>query len=159
MVMIFSSDKARSFLLEHGRVYTFRKNRRKRVGRDWITDRRGGRKIADVTIEEEAPVFHLNTLRKYVGESGFQTVDEWIEEIRRLNGGKLPTAGYLYKVTLIEPPCKRFGHKYAPIGKTAEGKTLWRCIYCNEEGEPKKPDDIATFGDCWHIPVTAGNSR
>jgi len=100
MVMIFQSEKARRFLLEKGFVFTFRAHRRKKVGRDWITARRGGRKIADVEVKEEG-IFNPSELKPYVRHSGFKSISEWIEEIRRLNGGKLPAIGWLYKVSLL----------------------------------------------------------
>jgi len=98
--MIFQSEKARRFLLENGVVFTFRAKRRKKLGEDWITDRRGGRKIADILVEEEGK-FKPQDLGLYVKYSGFSTLEEWIEEIKRLNGGRLPAEGRLYKVTFL----------------------------------------------------------
>ena len=100
MVMIFQSEKARRFLLENGVVFTFRAKRRKKLGRDWITDRRGGHKIADILVEEEGK-FKPQELDLNVEYSGFNTLEEWIGEIKRLNGGRLPSEGWLYKVTLL----------------------------------------------------------
>lgn len=99
MVMIFEGEKARNFLLRNGAVYTFRVKRRKKVGKDWITDRRGGRKIAEVLIEEVGE-FAPTGLTPYVGLSGFNSLEEWTAEIRRLNDGKLPEKGWLYMVVL-----------------------------------------------------------
>ena len=99
--MIFQSEKARRFLLENGVVFTFRAKRRKKLGRDWISDRRGGRKIANVLVEEEGK-FKPQELGLYVEYSGFSTLEEWIEEIRRLNRGKLPAEGWLYKIALLK---------------------------------------------------------
>jgi len=98
--VIFQSEKARRFLLENGVVFTFRSKRRKKLGEDWITDRRGGHKIADVLVEEERK-FKPQELGLYVEYSGFSTLEEWIGEIERLNGGRLPAEGWLYKVTLL----------------------------------------------------------
>lgn len=98
--MIFQSEKARRFLLENGVVFTFRAKRRKKLGEDWIADRRGGHKIADVLVEEEG-MFRPQELGLYVEYSGFSTLEEWIEEMKRLNGGMLPSEGWLYKVTLL----------------------------------------------------------
>jgi len=101
MVMIFQSRKALNHLLQHGVVFTFRAQRRREVGRDWVTDRRGGRKIADVTVEEEG-AFAPHGLELYAEFSGFNTLQEWVEEIGRLNG-RLPEKGWLYRVTLARP--------------------------------------------------------
>ena len=100
MVMIFQSKKALEFLLKNGFVYTLRL-KRKRTGRDWITDRRGGKKIADVNIEFVSVIRanNINDLEKYVPYSGFKSLDEWLIEAFKLNGS-LPL--YLYKVKLEE---------------------------------------------------------
>ena len=42
-------------------------------------------------------------LMHYVKWSGFLTVTEWINEIKKLNGDKLPSKLHLYRVTLIKP--------------------------------------------------------
>jgi len=99
MVMIFQSEEARRFLLENGVVFTFRAKRRKNLGNDWITDRRGGHKVVDVFVEEEGR-FKPSDLGLYVEYSGFSSLQEWIEEIKKLNKGKLPAEGWLYKVSL-----------------------------------------------------------
>lgn len=98
MVMIFNSEKARGSLLENGVVFTFRARRRKRVGDDWITDKRGHPKIADVFIEEVGNVdpYALGVSVEY---SGFESLKEWFDEIKRLNKGTLPQKGWLYKVS------------------------------------------------------------
>ena len=88
--------------MENGVVFTFRAKRRKRLGREWITDRRGGRKIVDVIVEEGR--FKPSELSLYVEYSGFKSLEEWLEEIGRLNGGDLPAEGWLYKVTLHPTP-------------------------------------------------------
>ena len=98
MVIIFRSEKALSYLLSYGEIYTFRVRRRK-VGRDWVTDKRRGHKIADVFIEEVG-VFTLEELSRFVEHSGFASVKEWIEEIQKLNN-HLPERGWLYKVKVI----------------------------------------------------------
>jgi len=118
MVMIFKSKKALNFLLTHGEVYTLRPKRRKE-GRDWITDRRGGKKIANVEVELVAFIDleknyaetyrYINTifncakdlLGNYVEKSGFQSVGEWLSEGRRIYKGSLPNQPYLYHVRLV----------------------------------------------------------
>jgi len=128
MVMIFGHPKVREYLLEHGLVYTYRKNHKKtadgirpQTGRDWATDRRLGKKIADIYI---TPVEHIdcpintNLLRKYARESGFYTgeapygsfytglgpidlaVSEWSIAIKSLNP-KSPSNGWIYRVEVI----------------------------------------------------------
>jgi len=103
MVIIFASEKARKFLLTRGIVYTFRKNRRKKVEKDWFNDRRGRPKISNVFIEEIGcydPRNEISIFEFLLGYSGFNSLEEWYEEIKRLNGGKLPTQGWLYSVVL-----------------------------------------------------------
>ena len=100
MVIIFQSEKPRRFLLENGIVFTFRVHRRLMMGKDWITDKRGGRKIANVIVETEG-AFSPADLGTYVTYSGFDSLEEWHEEIKRiLNWNKLPLEGWLYKVSL-----------------------------------------------------------
>jgi len=100
MVMIFQSEKARSFLLENGFVYTFRVHRRKHTGKDWMTGKRGGRKIADVFIQEVG-CFRPTWLMPYTEYSGFDSYEEWQTEIVKLNKGVYPCKGWLYKVSLV----------------------------------------------------------
>lgn len=103
MVIIFSNSKAREQLLTKGMVYTFRRGkRRKKIGSDWATTRRGGPKIADVIV---TPIMHVKpnrldgALRTLVGSSGFDSVKEWLEEIYRINE-KLPE-GWIYRVDTV----------------------------------------------------------
>lgn len=86
--MIFSSEKARRHLLEKGFVLTFRTlHPNRKLGKDWITNKRGGKKIADVLVFSEygmvKPIPEM--LKPYVRFSGFSSVDEWIEEIKLLS--------------------------------------------------------------------------
>jgi len=107
VVWIFSVKKAREFLLENGYVYTVRGHLKKQ-GKGWFTDKRGGKKIGDCwallvkTIYD--PTFEKYKLRgilaNYVMHSGFDSVEEWIEEIKRVNHGKIPDTVYLYYVAL-----------------------------------------------------------
>jgi len=102
MVMIFQSEKPRRFLLENGIVFTFRVHRRLMTGKDWITDKRGGHKIANVIVEAEG-AFSPADLGTYVAYSGFDSLEEWHEEVKRvLNWHRLPPVGWLYKVSLEE---------------------------------------------------------
>ena len=117
MVMIFAHPKVRAYLLEHGLVYTFRKNHKKtpdgirpQIGKDWATDRRTGNKIADINITPMESVNGINmaqVLIKYVLESGFHPgygpvdISEWAAAINSLNPDK-PTHGWVYKVELRE---------------------------------------------------------
>lgn len=100
MVMSFSSEKARKQLLEYGVVCTFRKNRRKRVGKDWANEKRGEKAFADIYVEEIGEVNPFHDLTPYIEKSGFKSIDEWLREIKRLNDGRVLARGWLYKVTM-----------------------------------------------------------
>lgn len=118
MVMIFAHPQVRAYLLEHGCVYTFRKHHMKtangvrpQVGKDWATDRRTGRKLADVYITPVEQVDGLNmgqVLTRYARESGFylghgrvdDAVTEWARVINLLNPDE-PTQGWIYKVEIL----------------------------------------------------------
>jgi len=114
MVIIFQEEKAREFLLEKGYVVTARARKRK-TGFDWMTDRRGGKKIADVhiiplkTILPRGEIEYLKAILKdYAPDSGFLDVEEWIKAIIRVHKG-LPEEVHLYGVILLK------GRKYAGV--------------------------------------------
>lgn len=100
--MLFKSEKARNFLLKHGIVITFRpKKRKKNIEQTWATPKYRGKKICDIIVRLLCEVKReeiREKLDKYVALSGFKTVDEWIEEIKKLNKGEVPEKGYLYVV-------------------------------------------------------------
>lgn len=107
--IIFSSKKAFDFLVSNGEVYTLRKKRRD--GKAWLTNRRGGRKVADVVVEEVGRVVFRGRepyvmaesgevhLSHFTPKSGFGSTDEWLRELRRLHG-KVPENLFLYRVVL-----------------------------------------------------------
>ena len=117
MVISFQSDKARKHLLEHGRVYTFRKTRRKQFiklekerGRvwfeatrpgiiDWANEGRTKPKFSDVLIHEVGKL-GVDDLLPYVQWSGFSDLNDWHHEIRGLNKYLEPD-GWLYMVDLF----------------------------------------------------------
>lgn len=103
MVIIFQNKKARDFLLRRRFVYSFRKVDSKYRFYDWMTDKRGGKKIADVLVNLYDGVFCSpieEVLGKYVTKSGFKTVGEWLDAIREFNGGRVPATGYIYYVQI-----------------------------------------------------------
>lgn len=119
MVISFSSEKARQQLLEKGYVYTFRKTRRKKFIKaarhywriplknwghiDWANEGRTKPSFADVIIFEVGE-FTIKKLGKYVHGSGFEDLEEWGQEIARLNRWDEVRAydkGWLYKVILV----------------------------------------------------------
>lgn len=108
MVISFSSPKPRARLLEGKRVYTARAHRRKQfidvpwgtALKDWANEGRTKPKIADVIIFEVGHV-SAKQLPQWQSWSGFDDMEEWIEEIKRLNRWKdvLPTDKFcLYMV-------------------------------------------------------------
>ena len=117
--MIFNQPRVRAYLLEHGLVYTYRKHHEKtadgvrlQTGRDWATDKRCGKKIADILVTPMEPINGLNmgqTLTKYARESGFyaghgrvdDAVSEWTQAINSLNPDE-PTKGWIYQVEVLE---------------------------------------------------------
>ncbi len=117
MVMIFSNKKVRDYLLSNGLVYTYRKNHRKtpdgirpQVGKDWATDKRTGKKIADIYITPMEAIDSQNmkqVLDRYAKDSGFfkathwLAVNDWANAIRSLNPFA-PRAGWIYKVEVIK---------------------------------------------------------
>ena len=98
MVMIFNSEKAREQLRTMGEVITFRLKERKVVGFDWGTDKRGGKKLFDIFVEEEMRNVAPIDLEDYVEYSGFKSLKEWIGEIMQLHKCSANTKGLLYRV-------------------------------------------------------------
>ena len=118
MVMIFANKLVREYLLDKKLVYTYRKNHRKtedgirpQIGRDWATDRRTGKKIANIHITPMEPTDSQNmreVLAKYFRDSGFygghgitDTIDRWTRAIISLNPFA-SRAGWIYKVEVIK---------------------------------------------------------
>ena len=104
MVISFSHPLARAQLLEKGRVCTFRKNRRKKVGNDWANEGRLKPKMCDVHIEEVGS-YKPSELGYWVPYSGFSSLVEWIDAIFEITGifgsvVKGDMLGWLYEVTL-----------------------------------------------------------
>jgi len=106
MVLIFQHPKPLEFLARNGYVYTFR-TRLHKEGKDWVTDRRGGRKLFDcliLKVEEYNynggdPVRSLRDfLEPFVHSSGFDRPSEWVLAVMLLNRGKYPRRGVLYHV-------------------------------------------------------------
>ena len=112
MVMIFNHPLVRAYLLEHGLVYTFRKRHQKtadgirpQTGKDWATNKRCGKKIANINITPITPMRTRRSLYPYIKCSGFYhgDVDEgleaWVDAIKDLNSDKIPE-GWIYKVEI-----------------------------------------------------------
>ncbi|HDN74285.1 hypothetical protein DRP04_02650 [Archaeoglobales archaeon] len=110
----FKSKKALDYLLKNGSVYTIRKSRRKE-GLAWVMGE-NRRKIADAIVEYIGEVvltepdsewwvtkgaYGIAKLEEFVKKSGFSSVEEWLDEVKRLNNGSLPEKMYLYHVTLV----------------------------------------------------------
>ena len=98
MVTIFSNEKAREHLRSMGQVATFRVKEKKTLGFDWVTDKRGGKKLFDVFIEEERKDITPLDLEDYVEDSGFKSLKEWISVIKQLHKCDAKTKGFLYFV-------------------------------------------------------------
>lgn len=108
MVMIFQSEKALKELLDSGIVYTFRLLRSdgqsRKLGKEWITYKRRGKKIGDVIVSTLFKVAHPIPLelKLFAPYSGFGSVEEWIKEIKKLNPDPdIGYAGEVYCVHLV----------------------------------------------------------
>ncbi len=102
MVISFSVKEARDQLMNNCTVYTFRWNKRKQTGKDWANEKRGGKKIADVFIDEPGLIEAVSDLSLYVSQSGFKNVKDWLDVIMSMTkeDNMYGLLGYLYKVTL-----------------------------------------------------------
>jgi len=97
MVMLFMNPTVRNFLLSKGYVYTFR-IKRHNWGKDWATDKRAGRKLCDIFVENEWRVSGINDLRPFVHASGFDSIGEWVEAIKQFNPKLKFLEGFVYLV-------------------------------------------------------------
>lgn len=98
MVMIFSCKKVRNQLLQNELVYTFRTNRHK-LGKDWATAKRTGKKLCDIHVLNEWPVSKPEDLANFRHASGFNSIGEWMAEIQRLNPKMHRLRGFVYLVS------------------------------------------------------------
>ena len=99
-VIYFKSKRALEHLLKHGEVYTIRPKERTE-GFAVVKTSRKSQRLAVVDVKYVGKV-SAGTLDNFVDKSGFRSVREWLEEVRRLNGGKLPERMFLYCVKLLE---------------------------------------------------------
>ena len=100
VVMIFSSKKALEQLRTAGEVVTFRLKKRKVIGDDWVTYKRGGKKLYDVFVDIQEENITPDDLGDYLENSGFKSLKEWINEIKQLHNCNGQTKGFLYYVCL-----------------------------------------------------------
>jgi len=101
MVTVIENEKIRKKLLEDGWVVIFREEPRS-IGKDWMTDRKGNNKICDVHIAPAGTISSVSMLTPYVKDSGFETLQEWLGEMKRMNPRITRAIGYLYKITKID---------------------------------------------------------
>ena len=111
MVIWFNSKTAREYLEANGLVYTARK-RRKQFGHTiaiYSDDMWGRLAIGKVNValamdsyESDNNHNHRTVLSNYVENSGFESLDKWIEEIQKLNTNRwLPEYLRILKVTMV----------------------------------------------------------
>lgn len=108
MVISFSVKEARNQLLGEGVVFTFRWKRRaffeKKKGDieyTWANEKRGGKRIADVKIEEIGQMDHsMKNLEPYFPQSGFKELWLWQGKIMYMLPFPGHPPGWLYKATL-----------------------------------------------------------
>jgi hypothetical protein len=101
MVMLFMNEKVRNFLLSQGYVYTFRLKKHK-LGKDWATEKRTGKKLCNITIQEERPILDGDELQQFVHGSGFVDVQEWMQAIRERNPKLRDIQGWVYLVSKLD---------------------------------------------------------
>jgi hypothetical protein len=99
MVISFQLENVRNHLLEHGMVYTMPSKPHKE-GKDWANSGRTTKKIADVKITEIYPSKD-EYLGDYLKDSGFKTINEWIEAYLKLNNDFMLYNMRLFKIELI----------------------------------------------------------
>lgn len=98
MVIIFQNEKARNHLLNYGHVFTFRMHPHK-IGYDWITNKRCGKKVCDVYVRMCVPVTSEAHLSTFANHSGFDTFQEWLDTIKSIHLEDV-TKGYVWLVEM-----------------------------------------------------------
>ncbi len=109
----FNSFKARKQLMENHVVVTARKMRRSTgIQKAFYRDERGNTIylcVVKIELLEYSNVFdednrdHKRVLSKYIENSGFDTVNEWVEEIKKLNNNRwIPETLTLLKVVYFK---------------------------------------------------------
>lgn len=133
MVIMFKNERVREFLRRKRVVYTLRPKRRKE-GKDWANSGWGTKKFAEVEITfiKKITKENVSELEKYVDYSGFKSVEEWLEEARKLNGD-FPY--YLYKVRAIS------------INRAKELEP-YGCKYAKTFVDKYAPDSFIIYGEC-----------
>ena len=107
MVITFSISQAREQLLDKGMVYTYRWTRRAffrdgngTIELTWANIRRGGKKMADVYIEEIGEMPCDESLIPYCEKSGFKNMAYWQWKILKQANPYGNIDGWLYRVGL-----------------------------------------------------------
>ncbi len=99
----FKSKKALNYLLKHGLVYTLRPFKRKEGITALLNEKDMKIGLVEVKFITELNSENLaESLKDFVGESGFKSVEEWINEAKKLLRGNLPERLYLYQVKLLK---------------------------------------------------------
>ena len=119
IVISFSVLEASNQLLENGVVYTFRWKRRsffeKQKGsleKTWANEKRGGKRIADVEIEEVGEINPLPVhLKPYLKQSGFADAWKWHDKIVAMEGPMFKPMGWLYKVSRLSQQLRKETNK------------------------------------------------
>lgn len=106
MVISFSNSTAFDYLVEHGYVATFRKNRRKNKNHQtWLNRGRGKSKEFDVQITELGKASsedgdQSTVIADFAHISGFMDPVSWRDAVKKING-EVPETGWVYLVTRI----------------------------------------------------------
>ena len=110
MVIWFNSEKARRQLIDFDEVITCRKRRRAFGITSAIYKRNDGdiETIAKVNVQllkDSMDIHrqHYRAFSEYVELSGFETVEEWKKEVKKLNKNRwMPEYLLFLKVTVVE---------------------------------------------------------
>jgi hypothetical protein len=100
LVILFPNLKARHQLIDKGYVYTYRKNKRKKIGKDWACEGCGKPKLCDVYVHHLGGINTMGDIYPYIKGSGFRNIHEWLDAIAQLNKKPL-FPGHLYAVSVI----------------------------------------------------------
>jgi hypothetical protein len=103
MVISFNVDRVLNYLVKYGEVYTIRKWRKGKIGKDHYTkdlnQYEHGDILGDCFIEYVKPITNKDDLQPYYKKSGFNSADEWYELALKLMKSK---SMHLYHIRKIK---------------------------------------------------------
>ena len=98
-IIFLNSEKVRKHLFEKGYVYVLRMWRKIGKAKAYVGNPKNKDFLCYVYVEFVKKVENPRELEPYVNESGFNSIDEWIQNVKK--SYRSFSANFLFKATLI----------------------------------------------------------